>query len=105
MSGWLSDNFRKSRPGGKRAQGGTRGRRHALPLGIESLEERMLLSFSPQLMGDLVPGPVGSSPGQFVGCGGTTYFVANDGTGGSALWKTDGTAAGTSLVKDFNGAG
>jgi ELWxxDGT repeat protein len=34
--------------------------------------------------------------------GGTLYFVANDGAGGNALWKTDGTAAGTALVRTFN---
>src|SRR6266487_4579392 len=49
------------------------------------------------------------------GCGGggaqsnaapSTLFAANDGGGGIELWKTDGTANGTSLVKDINlGAG
>jgi ELWxxDGT repeat protein len=34
--------------------------------------------------------------------GGTLYFVANDGASGNALWKTDGTAAGTALVRTFN---
>jgi ELWxxDGT repeat protein len=29
------------------------------------------------------------------------YFVANDGVNGDELWKTDGTAAGTVLVKDI----
>ena len=33
--------------------------------------------------------------------GGTLYFIANDGTNGSELWKSDGTAAGTVLVKDI----
>jgi len=34
------------------------------------------------------------------------YFVANDGSTGSELWRTDGTAAGTTLVRDINdGAG
>ena len=32
---------------------------------------------------------------------GTLYFAANDGTTGSELWKSDGTAAGTVLVKDI----
>ena len=31
----------------------------------------------------------------------TIYFVATDGTTGYELWKTDGTSAGTSLVKDI----
>ena len=33
---------------------------------------------------------------------GTLYFDANDGTHGDELWKTDGTAAGTVMVKDID---
>jgi ELWxxDGT repeat protein len=34
------------------------------------------------------------------------FFNANDGSNGYELWKTDGTSAGTVLVKDINpGAG
>ena len=34
--------------------------------------------------------------------GGTLFFTANDGDHGRELWKSDGTAAGTVLVKDIN---
>ena len=33
---------------------------------------------------------------------GVMFFAANDGNGGNELWKTDGTTAGTVLVKSFN---
>ena len=37
---------------------------------------------------------------------GTLFFAANDGVNGPELWKSDGTAAGTVLVKDiFPGGG
>src|SRR5205085_5229185 len=33
---------------------------------------------------------------------GCVFFRANDGSAGYELWQTDGTAAGTFLVKDIN---
>ena len=42
------------------------------------------------------------SPGQSITVGGITYFSAFDAASGVELWKTDGTAAGTSLIRDLN---
>ena len=41
------------------------------------------------------------SPYYLTAVGNTLYFVANDGTYGYELWKSDGTAAGTVMVKDI----
>ena len=56
-----------------------------------------------QLVKDINPGAGSSSPESFVA--GSLFFVANDGTTGRELWKSDGTLAGTVLVKDLNPAG
>lgn len=58
------------------------------------------------LIKDVNPGatssnPVGGDDG-FTIVGTTLYFTADDGTTGRELWKTDGTTAGTVLVKDLN---
>jgi ELWxxDGT repeat protein len=53
--------------------------------------------------GNYYPGyPQGSYPRDFTAMGGSLYFAADDGSVGDELWKTDGTAAGTTLVADIN---
>lgn len=52
---------------------------------------------------DLRPGPAGSDPGATLAVAwrGRWLFSADDGARGSELWTSDGTAAGTSLVRDL----
>jgi ELWxxDGT repeat protein len=60
-----------------------------------------------KLIKDIYPGSSSSSPNSFHtlwnGQKWITFFEATDGTNGSELWVTDGTSAGTMLVKDING--
>src|SRR5262249_32548119 len=56
---------------------------------------------------DITPGSSygygpGSRPYDLTAVGGTLFFTADDGVHGHELWKSDGTEAGTSLVKDIN---
>ena len=44
-----------------------------------------------------------SSPSYLTNVNGTLFFFANDGTHGDQLWESNGTAAGTVMVKDING--
>ena len=52
---------------------------------------------------------VGGTPSEFVQVGTTMYFTASGSATGRELWKTDGTTAGTKIVKDIqigiNGSG
>ena len=67
---------------------------------FETLEQRQMLAADPQLLLDI--NPTGNSNAeQFVQVGTSTFFVANDGTNGRELWKSDGTEEGTTLVKDI----
>ncbi len=47
------------------------------------------------------PDPNSSYPSNLTNVNGTLFFRADDGTDGRELWKSDGTAAGTVLVKDI----
>jgi len=50
---------------------------------------------------DIAPGTASSRPSNLTVVGSTLFFIADDGVHGRELWKTDGTTAGTRLVKDI----
>ena len=57
------------------------------------------------LLKEIRPGAYGGfsnyAPGQFAVAGGTVFFAADNGANGMELWKTNGTTAGTVLVRDI----
>lgn len=60
---------------------------------------------SPELMKDINPTQNGNNPGSnpenFLATGSTLFFTAYQSGSGSEIWATDGTSAGTHLVKDM----
>jgi ELWxxDGT repeat protein/autotransporter-associated beta strand protein len=75
---------------------------------LEMLEGRVLLTGLPALLKDInthLEGPgIGFGSGivsGFTNVGGIAYFGADDGSTGRELWRSDGTSAGTFLVKDI----
>src|SRR2546423_522446 len=85
--------FRLRAPNRRRSS--TRGR--AGRLQVEGMEERVLLSYTP-----IVPSDFPYNPSHQTVVGNTLFFTADDGYFGEELWKTDGTLAGTVMVKDIN---
>src|SRR5262249_22328452 len=86
-----------------RHRGSAGGEKHRQPpqaLRLEALENRVVPSGIPELLKNVNPGTLGSSPGQMTLVGDTIFFTADDDVHGRELWKTDGTAAGTAFVKD-----
>lgn len=70
-------------------------------LQLETLENRHLLASSAELFFDTNMTPFDSGVTQSVTLGDTVFFVARDAQHGTELWRTDGTAAGTQLVRDM----
>lgn len=64
-----------------------------------------------RLVRDICPGPCGTNlstltagrPAHMVSMGTFAVFEADDGFNGTQLWRTDGTPAGTSMIKNFGG--
>ena len=52
--------------------------------------------------GHSIRGATTAAPPRLTDVGGTLFFTARDGTHGPELWKSDGTKAGTVLVKDIH---
>ena len=62
-------------------------------------------AISASLVRDIWPGYDRSDPSELTNLGGTLYFTANDGVHGYELWRSDGSAAGTQLVRDIKAGG
>ena len=92
FSSWLR------RRGGVWGTSNARGDRASRPR-LELLEDRTVPSAF--LVKDINTNTAGSSPSNLLNVNGTLYFSATDNDGSAGLWKSDGSAAGTMLVKEF----
>ena len=73
-------------------------------LSIEPLEDRRVMAADFELLIDANTAleQRGSNPNQLAVVADLAFFVATTPTTGTELWKTNGTVAGTTLVKDVN---
>src|SRR6266850_7217577 len=82
-----------------------RGLRRVAAVGLGALF--VLLGGGPALAAlveDIHSGVKPSSPDHLVRQGNAILFAADDGVSGEELWKSDGTASGTWMVKDIDPA-
>ena len=68
---------------------------------VEKLEEKALLAVTPELVTQVGSGADGSDAFHSVNMNGILFFPSTDAAHGTELWRSDGTAAGTMLVKDI----
>jgi len=68
---------------------------------IAVLGDRLNRSPAPFMLANINPLGLNSNPHNFTSVGATFFFTATDGTNGYELWKSDGTTAGTVIVKDI----
>jgi ELWxxDGT repeat protein len=80
---WLRKSLPASRPSGSRPC--------SIELSFERLEDRVVLNWNP-----------GSFPQHLIDIGNVQFYTVRDGVHGRELWRSNGTAAGTVLVKDIN---
>jgi ELWxxDGT repeat protein len=92
LASWLSRG-RSHRRGTRRGRSGDEAASGLRSAAVELLERRSLPT--------ALTGLGASSPDNLVNVDGTLFFNANDGSHGRELWKSDGTLAGTVLVKDI----
>ena len=74
-----------------------------LPLCLEGLETRLLPSLTPVQLPPINPDTFSSTPKGVTEFDGRAFFSAIDGIHGRQLWESNGSAAGTFMVKDING--
>jgi ELWxxDGT repeat protein len=85
----------------RRRKAGSRYAGASVVLRTEPLEDRLLPSLTPRPLLDINPGGASSDPSGFTQVNNLTFFRAAD-EHGAELWGSDGSAAGTYLVKDIN---
>jgi ELWxxDGT repeat protein len=71
-------------------------------LGINAQNVQLVKDMNPFTDANPAGGNSGFTSGNFTVLNGLAYFAANDGIHGTELWSSDGTQAGTKLVKDIN---